>query len=291
MNRSMPTPSAAAAVLPEEVSRHIDGEGEVDLIIQRQVRDAAWGCPRRSLPEEFVDRVHTALEYAIAHQGFDEHEACCRRTRTSEWLDSLRHGNAYEEWTDRLFRPKKHTAAEVVEKAAAERRAEALLRSMLTPAQRKEFKRRDYFHVVVGDWRFRITRGRSHNVKEVDSRSRLLRSFCAHPEEMVPDADTMLSQKLCLETCPEEFLKLANVMRVRRLRNRPVPPAVLERANARARQAIEVGRAQRQREEAAAREETRQAEETMAVFERAALDVASGVQPESQQPTEAIQAA
>ena len=37
-----------------------------------------------------------------------------------------------------------------------------------------------------------------------------IRSFCIHPTERVPDADSMLAQKLMLETDHDRFLKTAN---------------------------------------------------------------------------------
>jgi hypothetical protein len=94
--------------------------------------------------------------------------------------------------------------------AEAKQRAEALLRSCLTPQQQEELDRLNHFHLLVGDRRYRIKRGRSRNIELLDESGRPIKKLCAHPGEYVPDADTMLAQKLMLETDEEAFLKLAN---------------------------------------------------------------------------------
>ncbi len=213
-----------------EVTAFLSGEEDIDPIIQQQAEDDRAGRPRRELPREFVERVITAQEYAMRHQGLGEDECCRRRGYVNEWMDSLRWGDRYDEWSCHIARhitrepltPEEEAAeaaraeAKKVERKLANERAEALLRGTLSAKQLKELERRGYFHVVVEARRFRITRGRSHNVKEVDARGRILRTLCAHPTEQVPDADTMLAQKLWLETRPAAFFQLANVLRVRR---------------------------------------------------------------------------
>lgn len=93
----------------------------------------------------------------------------------------------------------------------AEEKAEALLLANLTPEQRDELKRLHHFHLIVGDKRYRIRRGRTRNIELVDVGGKVLKTLCAHPRELVPTADTMLAQKLMLQHAEEEFLKLANV--------------------------------------------------------------------------------
>jgi hypothetical protein len=95
-------------------------------------------------------------------------------------------------------------------KAAADKRAEELLRSCLTLQQQEELDRLNHFHLLVGDRRYRIKRGRTRNIELLDEAGRPIKKLCAHPGEYVPDADTMLAQKLMLETDEEAFLKLAN---------------------------------------------------------------------------------
>jgi hypothetical protein len=98
-----------------------------------------------------------------------------------------------------------------VRKAASER-AERLLVACLSSAQRGELTTAGWFEVQSSRGRrYRIRRGRVRNVIEVDMLGRTLRTYCCHPFDGVPDADTMLAQKLMLETQEDEFLRLANV--------------------------------------------------------------------------------
>ena len=102
-----------------------------------------------------------------------------------------------------------------VDRSAAEKRAEKLLQDHLTPKQREELAARGFFTVSSisqdGQRRhYQIRRGRSRNVQQVDESGRVLKTLCAHPVPLLPDADTMLAQKLMLETREEDFLRIAN---------------------------------------------------------------------------------
>jgi hypothetical protein len=100
---------------------------------------------------------------------------------------------------------------EAVRRAASER-AESLLTRCLTTAQRGELASVGWFMVVASSGRrYQIRRGRVRNVIEVDFAGKRLRTYCCHPADHVPDADTMLAQKLMLEMSEDEFLRLANV--------------------------------------------------------------------------------
>jgi hypothetical protein len=101
------------------------------------------------------------------------------------------------------------------ERAQARERAEELLRECLAPDQAEELSRAGHFHVDTispnGERRrYRIERGRARNVKQVDAGGRVVKTLCAHPIAQLPDADTMLAQKLMLEASEEEFLRIAN---------------------------------------------------------------------------------
>lgn len=94
-----------------------------------------------------------------------------------------------------------------VRKAAAER-AERLLEACLTSGQREQLRKSGWFVVYSKSGRaYQIRRGRARNVVEVNTR----RTYCCHPVDNVPDADTMLAQKLMIETQEDEFLRMANV--------------------------------------------------------------------------------
>ena len=57
---------------------------------------------------------------------------------------------------------------------------------------------------------YRINKGRAGNVEQVDEKGVQLKKLCFHPIENVPDFDVMLAQKLMLECCEEEVLRIAN---------------------------------------------------------------------------------
>jgi hypothetical protein len=101
------------------------------------------------------------------------------------------------------------------ENAKARDRAVKLLQEALSPEQRAEFADKGFFHLATitkegQRRRYRIERGRSRNVKQVDDSGRVLKTLCAHPVSAVPDEDTMLAQKLWLEAHEDEFLRIAN---------------------------------------------------------------------------------
>jgi len=93
----------------------------------------------------------------------------------------------------------------------ARARAEELLLRHLAPEQRAQLQERGCFVVTARSGRrYRIYRGRSHNVKLLDAADREVKSYCAYPRELVPEGDVMLSQKLMLELAEERFLGIAN---------------------------------------------------------------------------------
>jgi hypothetical protein len=104
---------------------------------------------------------------------------------------------------------------ERVEAEKAKARAEVLLQEALSAKQRAELAQMGFFSLDVNQGgqrrQYRIRRGRSRNVQQVDPVSGVvLKHLCAHPRELVPDADTMLAQKLMLETAEDDFLRIAN---------------------------------------------------------------------------------
>jgi hypothetical protein len=94
----------------------------------------------------------------------------------------------------------------------AKGRARKLLVDFLEDGQRASFEKDRYFivHSRDGLRRYKVTHKRSGNVKLIDSNGKDLASFCIHPQIECPDEDTMLAQKLMLETDEKEFLRIAN---------------------------------------------------------------------------------
>lgn len=106
----------------------------------------------------------------------------------------------------------------MMEIETAKTRAEGLLREHLSERQRADLNEKGYFEVCAVNFRegirryYRIRRGRAGNVALLDGPGgREVKKLCCHPLENVPDADTMLSQKLMLEHNEALFLKLANI--------------------------------------------------------------------------------
>ncbi|HEX4986081.1 MAG TPA: hypothetical protein VFV71_08450 [Burkholderiales bacterium] len=101
-----------------------------------------------------------------------------------------------------------------------ERRALALLESVLSPAQRASFGAHSYFWVETPQARrFCVLPFSSFNVLDAGSGE----SYCAGPAATLPVADLMLAQKLLLETDPQRFFAVAN-------RRRELDPARLPEA-------------------------------------------------------------
>jgi hypothetical protein len=100
--------------------------------------------------------------------------------------------------------------------AKASERAEKLLQESLNGKQREELAAKGYFELDVisqkGTRRYRIHRKWSHSIHQVDpSNGQRLKTLCIHPREVVPIADSMLAQKLMLESGMEdELLRIAN---------------------------------------------------------------------------------
>jgi hypothetical protein len=103
-------------------------------------------------------------------------------------------------------------AAARAQRRAAEERAEMLLQSILTEAQRDCLAKRGFFYVTGGDGHlYRIKRGTHGNVERVDPTKpdRVLDRYCAQPDG-VPTADSMAAQKLAIELNPAAFFGVAN---------------------------------------------------------------------------------
>jgi hypothetical protein len=93
----------------------------------------------------------------------------------------------------------------------AEERAQALLRSWLSPEQRTQYDASGHFEAVgrdTGSW-YRISRGRVFNVQQLDGRGLEVRSLCFTAEGLAT-GDINLAQKIALETFEKKALAIAN---------------------------------------------------------------------------------
>lgn len=93
---------------------------------------------------------------------------------------------------------------------------------MLTPEQRADLERHNYFYITGSKGtRYRLsTTNYSYNVHWVDKRNESRGRFCAHPDlnardldgkkGTLPIYDSVIAQKLMLETDEQKFLMIAN---------------------------------------------------------------------------------
>lgn len=100
--------------------------------------------------------------------------------------------------------------ARVLARQKAEERAKELFLRTLSHEQRRQFEEHRSVVVVGRQCRYRIRPGRSGNIDVVGKDGVVTHRLCAHPAEMVPDFDTMLSQVLMLTHEEERFVRLAN---------------------------------------------------------------------------------
>lgn len=93
-----------------------------------------------------------------------------------------------------------------------EARGRRLLREWLSPEQREQFERCQYFDVIGSDTgnRYRIYYGTSANVREIDGKGRSTRGWCFTPSGRLAPGDVMLAQKIALETDERGALSVAN---------------------------------------------------------------------------------
>jgi hypothetical protein len=117
------------------------------------------------------------------------------------------------------------------EARAAEKRADDLLRLCLTPQQIDDFEKKNCFYIEIDGTggkkeRYRIDRGSHGNVKQIDDKGSIIRSFCIQPSG-VPVGDVLLTQKLWLEASEEtreEFWATANITPL--MREKDIPSTV-----------------------------------------------------------------
>lgn len=96
------------------------------------------------------------------------------------------------------------------EAAIAKRKAEALLLSVLTRAQRKERKDRGFFTEVIDGQEYRFHRGTHGNVHLIDDRGAIVQTYCIQPDD-VPEGDAHVAQLMMLRHDRERFMRLAGI--------------------------------------------------------------------------------
>jgi hypothetical protein len=148
-----------------------------------------WQRPMRGYAEEH----RAVIDAAIRAQGRVSPEARARI-----------------EARDRAYAEEARKAQ--LQREAANRKAEILLRSLLSPEQIRDLESKHHFFMRDKHGRlYRIDRGQHGNVKLLDRDLRVVESYCIQPRGGLPDADAMAAQKLLLEADPEHFHQVANV--------------------------------------------------------------------------------
>jgi hypothetical protein len=94
----------------------------------------------------------------------------------------------------------------------AEKRAKKLLMESLTAKQLERFLKDECIPIdSIAGRKYLIRKGKVRNIDVVDGQGKVACKLCAHPTSVLcPDYDVMLAQKLMLENCEEDFLKIAN---------------------------------------------------------------------------------
>ncbi len=100
------------------------------------------------------------------------------------------------------------------EQFVARARGMKLLVSCLLPEQKKDLAEKKYFILEsIGKdgkrTKYRIDQGTHGNVKLLDEKLSVVGSYCVQPNDVVVE-DSMLAQKLWLESDPEAFKRAAN---------------------------------------------------------------------------------
>lgn len=151
----------------------------------------AW----RSWASEAEDRYTTRKMSKAERQRREEEE---RRWRAEEQARRDRETAAMQE--------------QEAKRKAADDRAMGLLISMLSQEQKNDLKNHQHFFVKAASGRlYRIDQGSHGNVKVVDSLSRkVIERLCVQPDG-VPAGDSMLMQKLLIETAEVALRKHANI--------------------------------------------------------------------------------
>jgi hypothetical protein len=98
------------------------------------------------------------------------------------------------------------------QKMDAERRAEELLQSQLTPEEYRQLTSQGYLRVSSPRNPNRVYLiPRYRGLVRVYEQGRSVMRLCVGPVEQVPDADVVLMHKLMIEGNEEEYLRTANV--------------------------------------------------------------------------------
>jgi hypothetical protein len=134
-------------------------------------------------------------------------------TERAMYQDSVRRMIAAEEHALLYGTSIFETSAPPVQKGPTpDEKAEALLKSWLSKSQLARYKKKGWFEVVgnVTGQRYRIHKGSISNVELIDAAGEKAGRICVVPRGLKTNGDTMLAQKVALETDELAALRVAN---------------------------------------------------------------------------------
>jgi hypothetical protein len=104
-----------------------------------------------------------------------------------------------------------HWGRLISERIAAERRASALLREVLTPAQFQQLQRHGYVEVASPTVPTRVYRvPGAGGLVRVYEQGHAIMDLCLQPIETLPEGDVVVMHKLMIEGNEQEYLSKAN---------------------------------------------------------------------------------
>lgn len=178
----------------------------------------AWVTgPRTSEAPETINA--WAVWAAAEQRRAEEEERRQQREAERRRQDAERRQRADEE--NRRLRAEEAERRQKAEekRQAAQKRAEELLLSVLSPEQQEDYKKNRCFYVEANGEMFRINEGFQGNVQKVDPHTKaVIERYCIHPymgcgDTRIPNEDAMAAQKLALEADAEAFKRNSNVTR------------------------------------------------------------------------------
>jgi hypothetical protein len=108
---------------------------------------------------------------------------------------------------------RRRTVAAARKRKRASVQAAKLLAEHLTDQENAQLATDGYFEIesLTSGRRYRIYRGYSRNIVELDATGLAVARLCAHPSSALPDEDHMLAQRLWLQSSEDEFRRIANI--------------------------------------------------------------------------------
>lgn len=206
--------SSASIAYDTHYATRWEGQQFTYTITDEVAHRVRWG--------QWMDDVQTVTDewrldvwHAWERDARANHEGMIRDWAVGDWVDQATYDERQRERQaaadERRRVQQEHLLAEAAARETADRRAEELLRLILTDQQWAAWERGE--GIVVRSQhgrRYRVNKGWAGNVEEIDARGRRKARFCIHPSRSMPVADNVAAQILMLKTDEDLFLATAN---------------------------------------------------------------------------------